>query len=97
MALQNLGMQQRGEKGSRYVRYLWRSLDRSGAACVRRAPQGDDEPASSTAALMTAGEYRDNHAALGFRRLAIIDVAGGHQPLSNEDGSDLDGFQRRDL
>ncbi len=25
--------------------------------------------------------------ALGFRRLAIIDVAGGHQPLSNEDGS----------
>lgn len=25
-------------------------------------------------------------AALGFRRLSIIDVAGGHQPLSNEDG-----------
>ena len=25
--------------------------------------------------------------ALGHRRLAIIDVAGGHQPLSNEDGS----------
>ena len=24
---------------------------------------------------------------LGFRRLSIIDVAGGHQPLSNEDGS----------
>jgi len=34
-----------------------------------------------------AGSYRDNHAALGFRRLAIIDVAGGHQPLSNEDGT----------
>jgi len=34
-----------------------------------------------------AGDYRDNHAALGFRRLAIIDVAGGHQPLSNEDGT----------
>ena len=34
-----------------------------------------------------AGEYRDNHAALGFRRLSIIDLAGGHQPLSNEDGS----------
>ena len=33
------------------------------------------------------GEYRDNHAALGFRRLSIIDLAGGHQPLSNEDGS----------
>ena len=44
-----------------------------------------------------AGDYRDDHAALGFRRLAIIDLAGGHQPLSNEDGTDLDGLQRRDL
>ncbi|MBS0205040.1 MAG: asparagine synthase (glutamine-hydrolyzing) [Planctomycetes bacterium] len=25
--------------------------------------------------------------ALGFRRLSIIDLAGGHQPLSNEDGT----------
>lgn len=25
--------------------------------------------------------------ALGFRRLSIIDVAGGHQPMSNEDGT----------
>ncbi len=25
--------------------------------------------------------------ALGFRRLSIIDIRGGHQPLSNEDGS----------
>ncbi len=34
-----------------------------------------------------AGAYRDNHAALGFRRLSIIDLAGGHQPLSNENGT----------
>ncbi len=34
-----------------------------------------------------AGAYRDAHAALGFRRLAIVDLPGGHQPLSNEDGS----------
>src|SRR5208283_2899259 len=34
-----------------------------------------------------SGAYRDNHAALGFRRLAIVDLEGGHQPLSNEDGS----------
>ena len=34
-----------------------------------------------------AGSYRDDHAALGFRRLSIIDLAGGHQPLSNEDGT----------
>src|SRR5687767_13375497 len=25
--------------------------------------------------------------ALGMRRLSIIDVAGGHQPMGNEDGS----------
>jgi asparagine synthase (glutamine-hydrolysing) len=34
-----------------------------------------------------SGIYTDAHAALGFRRLAIIDVAGGHQPMANEDGS----------
>src|SRR5262245_53027618 len=33
-----------------------------------------------------AGTYRDRHAALGFPRLPIIDLAGGHQPLSTEDG-----------
>src|SRR5512134_2084097 len=26
-------------------------------------------------------------AALGMRRLAIVDVAGGHQPFTNEDGT----------
>jgi asparagine synthase (glutamine-hydrolysing) len=31
--------------------------------------------------------YEDGGAVLGFRRLSIIDVAGGRQPLSNEDGS----------
>jgi asparagine synthase (glutamine-hydrolysing) len=34
-----------------------------------------------------AGVYRDNHATLGFRRLSIIDLAGAHQPLSNETGT----------
>ena len=34
-----------------------------------------------------SGDYYDRHAALGFRRLAIIDLIGGRQPLSNEDGS----------
>lgn len=32
-----------------------------------------------------AGYYVCENAGLGFRRLAIIDLAGGHQPLSNED------------
>jgi asparagine synthase (glutamine-hydrolysing) len=34
-----------------------------------------------------SGWFRDETAALGHARLAIIDTAGGVQPLSNEDGS----------
>jgi asparagine synthase (glutamine-hydrolysing) len=34
-----------------------------------------------------SGFHDDDHAALGMRRLAIIDVAGGRQPVANEDGS----------
>jgi asparagine synthase (glutamine-hydrolysing) len=33
------------------------------------------------------GYYRDRHVALGHTRLAIIDTAGGAQPLCNEDGT----------
>jgi asparagine synthase (glutamine-hydrolysing) len=33
------------------------------------------------------GAYVDGPLALGMRRLSIIDLAGGHQPLSNEDGT----------
>ena len=37
-------------------------------------------------------------AVIGNRRLSIIDVAGGHQPIANEDRHDLDGrSERRDL
>ncbi len=34
-----------------------------------------------------SGTHLDPFAALGFRRLSILDLAGGHQPLSNEDGT----------
>jgi asparagine synthase (glutamine-hydrolysing) len=34
-----------------------------------------------------AGSYVDGPVGLGHRRLAIVDVAGGHQPMTNEDGS----------
>lgn len=43
-------------------------------AMVHRGP--DDE-----------GEYVDGNVGLSMRRLSIIDVEGGHQPLSNEDGT----------
>src|SRR5262245_55655102 len=41
-------------------------------AMAHRGPDGD-------------GFYEDAHAALGHRRLAIIDRARGHQPMANED------------
>lgn len=34
-----------------------------------------------------SGVHRDDRAALGFRRLSIIDLEGGHQPISNESGT----------
>lgn len=33
------------------------------------------------------GIYTDKNVGLGARRLSIIDVVGGHQPLTNEDGT----------
>src|SRR5262249_34847893 len=44
------------------------------AAITHRGP--DDE-----------GIYCDGQALLGMRRLSIIDVAGGHQPIHNQDGT----------
>jgi len=34
-----------------------------------------------------SGVYQDEVISLGHRRLSIIDLAGGHQPMSNEDGT----------
>ncbi len=34
-----------------------------------------------------SGFYRDEWAAFGHRRLSIIDLSGGHQPMANETGS----------
>ena len=50
------------------------ALRAMGRLTVHRGP--DDE-----------GVHVDGPLALGMRRLSIIDVAGGHQPLSNEDGT----------
>lgn len=48
------------------------TLGRMAAAMTHRGPDDD-------------GFHLDATAGLGFRRLSIIDVAGGHQPLTNED------------
>jgi asparagine synthase (glutamine-hydrolysing) len=49
-------------------------VDRMTATLAHRGPDGD-------------GTYVDGPAALGHRRLSIVDVAGGAQPMCNEDGS----------
>ncbi len=38
-----------------------------------------------------AGRFVDGNVGLGHRRLSIIDVGGGAQPIGNEDGSRLEG------
>jgi asparagine synthase (glutamine-hydrolysing) len=43
-------------------------------ALVHRGPDDD-------------GFYLNPPVALGFRRLSIVDLSGGHQPMSNEDGT----------
>src|SRR3989304_3358577 len=47
-------------------------LTRMGRVIVHRGP--DDE-----------GHYVNGGVGLGMRRLSIIDVEGGHQPIANED------------
>ncbi len=49
-------------------------LRRMTTALAHRGPDGD-------------GFHVEPHVGLGHRRLAVIDIAGGHQPMFNEDGS----------
>ena len=51
-----------------------RSVEAMNRALAHRGPDGD-------------GFFEASDAILGHRRLAIIDLAGGHQPMSNEDGT----------
>ena len=50
------------------------AMHRMGQMTIHRGP--DDE-----------GAHVEGRCAIGMRRLSIIDIAGGHQPLSNEDGT----------
>src|SRR5882757_8144273 len=58
-------------RGARIERETLRQMC---AAMVHRGP--DDE-----------GIYTDGSVGIGMRRLSIVDLATGHQPLSNEDGT----------
>jgi asparagine synthase (glutamine-hydrolysing) len=49
-------------------------IERMKQSVIHRGPDDD-------------GTHLRAPAGLGFRRLSIIDLAGGHQPMSNEDGS----------
>ncbi|NNL87160.1 MAG: asparagine synthase (glutamine-hydrolyzing) [Myxococcales bacterium] len=53
---------------------IQQTLARMTASLVHRGP--DDH-----------GAFHGDGVGIGMRRLSIMDVAGGHQPLSNEDGS----------
>src|SRR5262245_58057212 len=48
------------------------NVDRMNAALVHRGPD-------------SAGHFTHGHVAMAMRRLSIIDLAGGAQPLFNED------------
>ncbi len=56
-------------------------LRRMTDALVHRGPDDFGNYFSTSNGQLAGG------AALGFRRLSIIDLSGGHQPMSNEDGS----------
>ena len=62
------------------------------AGWARGAEASEAELATMCGAIQHRGPDDEGHfvapgVALGMRRLSIIDVAGGHQPIGNEDGS----------
>jgi len=67
----------------------------AGFATVQvQAPGGEETVRRMAAAIRHRGPddfgcFVDDHAALGHRRLSIIDVTGGHQPMRNETGSQV--------
>ena len=60
-------------------------LESMASAMAHRGP--DDDGFYRNPAAAGGASDSGSSAALAFRRLSIIDLTGGHQPLSNEDGS----------
>ncbi|MBX3443907.1 MAG: asparagine synthase (glutamine-hydrolyzing) [Planctomyces sp.] len=63
------------------------ALARMTAAIAHRGPDDSGDYWSADSRGAQDGAPTRPGCALGFRRLSIIDLAAGHQPLSNEDGS----------
>lgn len=63
-----------GQINLRSRQVLMEDLERMTSAITHRGP--DD-----------VGFFLKDHVGIGFRRLSIIDIAGGHQPIYNEDAS----------
>ena len=90
-----------------HVRHHRCGLDRSGQGHRRAVARADDRRAPAPRAGRRGHALRTvppaatlwGHAGRGpgLARLAIIDVAGGHQPLANEDGIGVGRLQRRNL
>jgi asparagine synthase (glutamine-hydrolysing) len=66
--------------------------------CGIAVPQGVNKEVEASALVLMrdslthrgpddGGVYIDGGTGLGHRRLSIVDLAGGHQPMSNEDGT----------
>ncbi|MDP7304985.1 MAG: asparagine synthetase B, partial [Pirellulaceae bacterium] len=73
---------------------IWTDASRAiNAATLKRMTdalrhRGPDDSGSYESQFTVRSPYEPlPGAALGFRRLSIIDLAGGHQPMSNEDGT----------
>ncbi len=95
------GRSRRGPRDRRtlsHVRHR-RHRRRAGAGgspleAVGRAMNDGDH---AIAAPTTKASSATTQAVIGMRRLSIIDLAGGHQPVHNEDGTVQCRLQRRDL
>src|SRR3984957_7451539 len=74
------------------IRYTGFMCGIAGFVSVEPLPDNDTILRRMTTAIAhrgpdDTGVFRDRHAALGHRRLSIIDIAGGHQPMANETNS----------